>query len=136
MVDLNKIGNTNLGKLQKLLNECLDEVYSISLDSCDYDSFGDYATEFMNRRNMIRDIFEIEYRVNLIYSFFFLILVMETDKDKFEVQKILNNFFELFIEDIDRLIKSARTTKFNDYRLIDWERRVAILLVEIKQHLC
>lgn len=130
MVDLNKIFNADFNKILDYMQEFLDEARMIR------DSLYSDIYELLLIQDEIRKVLRIEDKIMFLWHLRSLILNMETDKDKFEVQKLLNLEFESFLMNLDELIKSVRTTKFDDYRCIDWGKRLVGLLVATKQYLC
>lgn len=120
---------------------------------------GDYITEFfeeadalveslassgeekyINDWGAMREIRESMYLLRHLYvsylGYNLLISKMETDKDKFEAQKMakLDNH-DSFEACLDNWIQRCRLTKFEDYRCIDFSKRFVDFLVAIQNAL-
>lgn len=73
------------------------------------------------------------FRLKVINNFMALENVMKNEKDKFEIQKIGQDFFVDFEDLLDRTIKNGRLWKFEDYRCVDWIKRLTSLLYEVQE---
>lgn len=95
----------------------------------DYDVSGD------DYRKICR-IFEKMYFFGDMVSFYGGIMLlmddMETDKDRFEVQKFSSKWEKYLEERLESLIKIGRTWKYEDYRCIDLMRRTTEYFVKAK----
>lgn len=75
----------------------------------------------------------LSYKMSLIIDFQSLAFEIESEKDKFLVQKIERKHFNELIDGFDRVIKIGRIWKFEDYRCIDWIKRLVELLEKMKE---
>lgn len=57
---------------------------------------------------------------------------MENGKDKFELQKLLKDMKETRQHTIRSFLDGAKFRKFDDYRCIDWQKRVVDIFLEAK----
>ncbi len=121
------------------VNEVLEEISKFLeeseklLDSLEED----YETDEGDWDNMLRmreKLFCISSEVLSITDFYILLHYVEyqSEKDKFEAQKIIVRNFKKFIDSIDVMINVGRLWKYKDYRCIDWIKRLTEFMVEIK----
>ena len=60
---------------------------------------------------------------------------MESDKDKFEVQKMIKYQMEKLYRHVERPINIARIWKMKDYRCINFQNRMEALFVRIQEEI-
>lgn len=77
----------------------------------------------------------LEDQVGLCYNGTILIKRMETEKDRFEVQKFMALIEKNLDNKLESMIKVGRTWKFKDYKCIDLIKRLTEFLVETKEGL-
>ena len=98
----------------------------------------DYEVSGDDYRKIYR-MFEKMYYFNDMVFFYgdTLILVdeMETDKDRFGVQKFSSGCEKYLNEELETLIEIGRTWKYEDYRCIDLMKRLTEFLVKAKEAL-
>lgn len=75
----------------------------------------------------------VEDKMEAVIDFQSLAVDMENEKDRFLAQKSERKHFSKFLDELESLIKIGRVWKFEDYRCIDWIKRVVDILVEIKE---
>lgn len=96
---------------------------NLDLDVGDYTSLG----------RLLERLMYFSFLVRVTLGFNELVSQMENEKDRFEVQKFQKNFIDFFGDEIDSFIRCGRSWKFEDYRCIDWEKRLVDYMLDVKE---
>lgn len=110
----------------------------------DYDEILEYANSIIESGDLefedllaLRRIWERCWYfadfVNINYDFMDLVSEMESEKDRFEVQKIQKCYKDKLSEEIKGLIDCGRSWKFEDYRCIDWTKQLVEFMQRVKE---
>ena len=94
--------------------------------SSDWDSFMDGANMFL----MKEKIYCLLFQMRVVLNSQMLIHDMENEKDRFVAQKHAKQYCEELEEYLNSSIELGRLMKFEDYRCIDWIKRLTNLLVD------
>lgn len=78
-------------------------------------------------------LFYFQYFIFLRADWYDLSYKMESDKDRFEVQKIAQCHLKRFEEEVELMIFTGRNWKFKDYRCINFQKRLEELFVNIQE---
>lgn len=105
-------------------NNALQESLAKDIDASINDS--------VNMIRMLDGLYYLHYHIEFYVDLQCLIVDVENEKDRFLVQKRTQGFFEYFKEELNIFIKEGRTWKCEDYRCIDWIKRLTDAIVEIK----
>lgn len=117
---------TNVRDIMDDLNELEDEAFAL-IDSLGSDNDADLndwrkISVMCERTVLLKDL------ISCVADLYLLIGKMESDKDRFEVQKIGQYHFERFNQVVESLLHVGRVWKYRDYRCIDWIKRFTALV--------
>lgn len=88
--------------------------------------------DFRRMQLILEKIFTFVHSLWLWFDIMTLENVMETEKDRFEVQKFSMQCRKELDENVEIFIQIGRTWKFDDYRCIDLMKRLTEFFVEVK----
>lgn len=117
-------GMKMLEDLKNLQKECTSLVDSLR-ENLDPD-----INDWCNMSRIVEKQHELTYRIRVYKDLYIAILIIENDKDRFEIQKMAQKHFDGTKEYIETLIKIGRTWRFKDYRCRGFMRRLVDFLVE------
>lgn len=89
--------------------------------------------DFIMLRRLFERLIYFPDIVNICLDFSYLISVMESEKDRFEVQKKQQYHINNFQREIESFIECGRSWKFEDYRCVDWERRLVEFMLNVRE---
>lgn len=89
--------------------------------------------DFITLRRLFERILYFPDMVNIVLDFSDLISVMESEKDKFEIQKRQQYYIKNLKGEIDTFLTCGRSWKFEDYRCVDWEKRLVNFMLDAKE---
>lgn len=75
----------------------------------------------------------LQHMMCVTMTFYTAIQLMETEKDKFEMQRNLEHEYKNLINYLDFFIQERRLWKSENYRCADWVKRVVDIVVSIKE---
>ena len=121
------------------VNEVLEEIdkfldEGIKLQDALNEDYEADVNDYIKMVQMIERVYFFKQAIFSTADFYFLLHKVEyqSEKDKFEAQKIIVLNFKGFIDNIASIIEAGRLWKYKDYRCIDWIKRLTEFMVEIK----
>lgn len=91
------------------------------------------ADDFYNMLRILDKVCDLAMHFFLWHDVTDIENVMETEKDRFEIQKFSMKCKKEIDEKLEKIIKMGRTWKFKDYRCIDVIKRLTEFTVEAKE---